>query len=388
MTDSTTRFVLGNDSLTMNKFKQRNRGTQNDVPGAEEAAYMRSGLFLDEDYEYSDDPIYYANQDELVFEAKPLINFPADRLCLFTVAGDATPVLHSEHSLIHHYVWTFPPLAFWTSPSYIRSSSNPHSRPIWIPDLPVFISGYIPMPYALPHLGKKRSTKVFSHCLSLTTFEFLPFFFFFFALLFGFLCLGCIVGGGAGAGAGVLNSALFPPPLFNFRIFASLLSYLLLLPNKFCMFDYLIFAFLSSLAVKLEMHLQAVLMHPVLEHQDALQLAQEVINAELWVYHKNKIKLDNGYFPQYQTQMVQLIKGVITGFHKTSTNKVPDLSTDKCRANFNSLQKSVDNLIHNPECGKDFKEMMEEWAMTGMGDHYFDDNNTGGSDMEDVDVIL
>ncbi|KAG2353763.1 amidase signature enzyme [Suillus spraguei] len=37
----------------------------------------------------------------LVFEAEPLINFPADRLCLFTVAGDATPVRNiipiSEH---------------------------------------------------------------------------------------------------------------------------------------------------------------------------------------------------------------------------------------------------------------------------------------------------
>jgi hypothetical protein len=32
--------------------------------GLEEAEYMRSGSFADEDYEFSDDPIYYANQDE------------------------------------------------------------------------------------------------------------------------------------------------------------------------------------------------------------------------------------------------------------------------------------------------------------------------------------
>ncbi|KAG1883694.1 hypothetical protein F4604DRAFT_1677434 [Suillus subluteus] len=231
------------------------------------------------------------------------------------------------------------------------------------------------------------------------------------------------------------------------------------------------------------MCLQAVLTYPVPEHRDALQLAQEVIDAELWIYHKNKIKLDNvpgtngtaelkkvvvsivkksyGIFPKgavaheemqkcvtanttkllktsdylhtpdssdgrwknFVSQALKdsclkfyygnskkalknteefqcsipvnglllvavMIKGVITGFHETSTDKVPDLSADKCRANFNSLQKSVDNLINNPEHGKDLKEMLEEWVMTGMGDCYFDDNNAGGSDMEDVNVIL
>ncbi|KAG2101099.1 uncharacterized protein F5147DRAFT_776826 [Suillus discolor] len=60
-------------------------------------------------------------------------------------------------------------------------------------------------------------------------------------------------------------------------------------------------------AAKLEMCLQAILMHPVPEHRDALQLAHEVIDTELWIYHEKKIKLDNGYFPQYQTQMVRLL---------------------------------------------------------------------------------
>ncbi|KAG1828237.1 hypothetical protein EV424DRAFT_1344946 [Suillus variegatus] len=239
-------------------------------------------------------------------------------------------------------------------------------------------------------------------------------------------------------------------------------------------------------ATKLEMHLQAILTHPVPEHQDALQLAQEVINTELWIYHEKKIKLDNSYFLQYQIQMAQLlcddlftfrtelkkviisitktsygifpkgtvtckeemqksvtanttkllktgdylhspgssdgrwknfvsqalkdsclefyysnskkalknteefqhsipvnglllvaimIKGVITGFRETGTDKVPDLSADKY------------SLVDNPERGRELEEMLEEWPMTGMGDHYFDDDDMGGSDMEDVNVI-
>jgi hypothetical protein len=47
-------------------------------------------------------------------------------------------------------------------------------------------------------------------------------------------------------------------------------------------------------AAKLEMCLQAVLTHPIPDHREALQLAQEVLDAELWMYHKKKIKLDNG----------------------------------------------------------------------------------------------
>ncbi|KAG1831472.1 hypothetical protein EV424DRAFT_1534154 [Suillus variegatus] len=45
-------------------------------------------------------------------------------------------------------------------------------------------------------------------------------------------------------------------------------------------------------AAKVEMHLQAVLSHPIPEHGDALQLAQEVLDAELWRYHEKKIKMD------------------------------------------------------------------------------------------------
>ncbi|KAG1825233.1 hypothetical protein DFJ58DRAFT_738551 [Suillus subalutaceus] len=48
-------------------------------------------------------------------------------------------------------------------------------------------------------------------------------------------------------------------------------------------------------AAKLEMRLQAVLTHPVPEHQHALQLAREVLDAVLWSYHSKKIKMENGH---------------------------------------------------------------------------------------------
>jgi hypothetical protein len=47
-------------------------------------------------------------------------------------------------------------------------------------------------------------------------------------------------------------------------------------------------------AAKLEMRLQAVLTHPIPEHGDAVGLAQEVLDAELWKYHSKKIRLENG----------------------------------------------------------------------------------------------
>ncbi|KAG0702272.1 hypothetical protein DFH29DRAFT_875310 [Suillus ampliporus] len=189
--------------------------------------------------------------------------------------------------------------------------------------------------------------------------------------------------------------------------------------------------------VKLEICLQAVLMHPIPEHQDVLQLAEEVIDTELWMYHKNHIKLDQGYFLQYVAQMSQLgkwknfvlqalkdsclkfyysnskkalkntdefqhaipsnglllmaavvhstdkstDKGVITGFHETGTDKVPDLSADKFRADFNSLWMLVNTLMENPDHCVELKEMLQQWAMIGMGDLYFGKGSVGGNDM-------
>jgi hypothetical protein len=49
-------------------------------------------------------------------------------------------------------------------------------------------------------------------------------------------------------------------------------------------------------AAKLEMRLQAVLTHPIPEHQQALLLAREVLDAVLWSYHSKKIKMENSTF--------------------------------------------------------------------------------------------
>lgn len=50
-------------------------------------------------------------------------------------------------------------------------------------------------------------------------------------------------------------------------------------------------------AAKLEMRLQAILLHPLPVHQEAVILAQEVLGAVLWTYHTKKVKLDNGKLP-------------------------------------------------------------------------------------------
>ncbi|KAG2752763.1 hypothetical protein P692DRAFT_20871084 [Suillus brevipes Sb2] len=68
-------------------------------------------------------------------------------------------------------------------------------------------------------------------------------------------------------------------------------------------------------ATKLEMRLQAVLTHPVPEHQHALQLAREVLDAVLWSHHSKKIKMENGYFPQYRAQMSRLLCDDLFTFH-------------------------------------------------------------------------
>ncbi|KAG2055949.1 hypothetical protein BDR06DRAFT_953334 [Suillus hirtellus] len=91
-------------------------------------------------------------------------------------------------------------------------------------------------------------------------------------------------------------------------------------------------------AAKVEMHLQAVLTHPVPELRDTLQLAQEVLDTELWRYHEKKIKMDKGkclshhwtssnliilqgYFPEYKAQMSQVLCDDLFTFH-TELKKV------------------------------------------------------------------
>ncbi|KAG2744751.1 hypothetical protein P692DRAFT_20744111 [Suillus brevipes Sb2] len=251
-------------------------------------------------------------------------------------------------------------------------------------------------------------------------------------------------------------------------------------------------------AAKLEMRLQAVLMHPIPEHVDAVGLAWEVLDAELWKYHSKRIILENGYFPEYREQMSHLlcddlftfrtelkkviisnakqlynifprsgathgdsvqkrvteaaskliksgdylrlpdssegrytnfisqvlkdgcldfyygngkkalkltdefqrsipvnglilvaavVKGVLSGFRDTGTDRVPDLSADKCRADFNALRKSVDTLIEIPQRRQELEEMLEEWAEFGLmsGVPNGSDSSSG---KEDVNIII
>ncbi|KAG2031368.1 hypothetical protein BDR03DRAFT_986462 [Suillus americanus] len=233
---------------------------------------------------------------------------------------------------------------------------------------------------------------------------------------------------------------------------------------------------------------------------DTLNLAQEVLDAVLWTYHEKGNKFERGYFPEYDTDMCQLLcgdlfmfrtelkkviisiakraydifpqgsamqkeeikklvtaaatrllkscdylqlpdssggqfknfmvqalkdaclkfyysnskkalkntdefcrtipinamllvaavlKGVISGFRKTGTDKVPDLTAKQCRTHFVNLQKSVDTLLDIPERCKELEDMLEQWARIGMGD--FDEYAAGsvaGSDMEDINIIL
>ncbi|KAG1887062.1 hypothetical protein F4604DRAFT_1675108 [Suillus subluteus] len=182
--------------------------------------------------------------------------------------------------------------------------------------------------------------------------------------------------------------------------------------------------------------------------QDALNLAQEVLDTVLWIYHEKKIKLKRGYFPEYDMQMCQLgstmqkeeaqwqvttataklfksgdylwlpdssgeifknfmaqvlkdaclefyysntavLKGVISGFHDTGTDKVPELTAEQCRTHFVNLWKSVDTPLDIPEHHEELKEMLEQWARISMGD--FNECTAGSvmsSDTEDVNIIL
>jgi hypothetical protein len=59
------------------------------------------------------------------------------------------------------------------------------------------------------------------------------------------------------------------------------------------------------------MRLQAVLSHPIPEHQDALKLAQEVLDAELWASHQKKLKFAHGEFSLYYCRFLPIISHLI-----------------------------------------------------------------------------
>ncbi|KAG2367481.1 hypothetical protein BDR07DRAFT_1479062 [Suillus spraguei] len=84
-----------------------------------------------------------------------------------------------------------------------------------------------------------------------------------------------------------------------------------------------------------------------------------------------------------------VLKGVISGFHETGTDKVPDLTAEQCRIYFINLQKLVDTLLNILECHEELEDMLEQWARIGRGN--FDEYAAGsamGSDAEDINLIL
>ncbi|KAG2751364.1 hypothetical protein P692DRAFT_201803875 [Suillus brevipes Sb2] len=198
--------------------------------------------------------------------------------------------------------------------------------------------------------------------------------------------------------------------------------------------------------VKLEMWLQAILAHPIPECQDALNLAllstirhtdgptelkkivisivttaatkliksgdylrlpdssggkyknftiQALKYACLKFYYSNSkkaLKNTNEFCQTIPINAMLLVaavlKGVISGFHETGTDKVPDLTAEQCRIHFNNLRRSVDTLFNIPERREELEDMLEQWARVGMGDSEYATGSVSGSDAEDINIIL
>jgi hypothetical protein len=81
------------------------------------------------------------------------------------------------------------------------------------------------------------------------------------------------------------------------------------------------------------------------------------------------------------------VKGVLSGFRDTGTDRVPDLSADKCRADFNALRKSIDTLIEIPQRRQELEEMLEEWAEFGLMSGVPNGSDSGSGE-EDVNIII
>ncbi|KAG2112000.1 uncharacterized protein F5147DRAFT_771573 [Suillus discolor] len=83
-----------------------------------------------------------------------------------------------------------------------------------------------------------------------------------------------------------------------------------------------------------------------------------------------------------------VMKGVISGFGETGTDKSPELPADRCRTNFNKLQASVDKFLDIPELHEELEEMLQQWAKIGMGESdWHADGSAAGSDV-DINIIL
>ncbi|KAG1871997.1 hypothetical protein C8R48DRAFT_670404 [Suillus tomentosus] len=83
-----------------------------------------------------------------------------------------------------------------------------------------------------------------------------------------------------------------------------------------------------------------------------------------------------------------VLKGVISGFCETGTDKVPDLTAEQCRTHFVNLRKSVDTLLDIPERREELEDMLEQWARVGMGDSEYATGSATGSDGEDTIIMV
>ncbi|KAG2068282.1 hypothetical protein BDR04DRAFT_1119884 [Suillus decipiens] len=81
------------------------------------------------------------------------------------------------------------------------------------------------------------------------------------------------------------------------------------------------------------------------------------------------------------------MKGVLSSFHDSGTDKVPDLTADTCRADFNLLQKSVNKLMTIPKCCMELEEMLKEWAEEGMMGELCNDSDSAASS-NNINIII
>ncbi|KAG0697883.1 hypothetical protein DFH29DRAFT_878417 [Suillus ampliporus] len=67
-------------------------------------------------------------------------------------------------------------------------------------------------------------------------------------------------------------------------------------------------------------------------------------------------------FLSFITDQCLTDEGVLSSFHDSGTDKVSDLTADTCRADFNTLQKSINKLMDIPKRHVELEEMLREWA--------------------------
>ncbi|KAG1896299.1 uncharacterized protein F5891DRAFT_1193324 [Suillus fuscotomentosus] len=106
---------------------------------------------------------------------------------------------------------------------------------------------------------------------------------------------------------------------------------------------------------------------------------------------KKALKLTDEFQHQIPVNSLILVaavaKGVLSGFCNSGTDKVPDLTADMCRADFNILQKSINKLMDIPERRVELEEMLREWAEEGMIGELHNDSDSA-ADSEDINIII